>query len=130
MKRLAAFLLLLTGGFSAALAQDDDGSREKDGARDPFTASERMRKNANDRFVPADALSDLPRLEMRGYVEDADGKCVAILEVDGRTSYVVRKGDTINLPLANRSLALRVVEIKNLEVRIEIGELRRVLVVR
>jgi len=136
MNRLAALLLLLSGGLSLVSAQDGDSEEgeapapaEKEKPRDPFTPSDRMRKSAGERFVPADAPARLPALQLRGFVEDAEGRSVALLEVEGST-YVVRKDDTVNLPRANRSLVLRVVDLANLELRIEIGELRRIVVVR
>jgi hypothetical protein len=115
-------LILLAAG---ALAQDKPGEPK----RDPFAPSERMR-DGNERFVARDAPGVLPKLELRGYIEGADGKTVALLEVEGKRVYLVRKDDTVSLPQGGGSLVMRVVAITNLELRVELGELRRVVVIR
>ncbi len=136
MTHRIALLAILAAGLSGALAQEEkpaepapEGTGEE---RDPFAATERMRGGAGDRsrFVPADAPPALPGLALRGYVEDEEGRSVALLEVDGTSTYLVRKDDTVSLPRAGQNLVMRVVEVTNLELHVEIGELKRVVVVR
>jgi len=127
-------LLLLAAGVLVAQEKPKkeeapDRKKVEEPARDPFAPTERMREGG-DGFVPRDAPQVLPGLELRGYIEGADGKAVALLEVEGKRIYLVRKGDSVSLPQGGRSLVMRVVEVNNLELRIEIGELRRVLVIR
>lgn len=123
-----ALLLLLTAG---ALAQDAAENGKKDQpVKDPFAASGRMREGTGERFVPRDMPTQLPELALKGYIEDAAGKTVALLEVGGKGAYLVRKGDTLSLPRQAGNLVMRVVELTNLELKMEIGELRRVVVIR
>lgn len=139
MTKRIALLALLATGLTVAFAQDGKPAEPapapeagEDAERDPFAASDRMRGGAGDRsrFVPADAPPALPGLSLRGYVEDEEGKSVALLEVDGTTTYLVRKDDTVSLPRAGSNLVMRVVQVTNLELHVEIGELKRVVVVR
>jgi len=50
--------------------------------------------------------------------------------VDGKNTYLVRKDDTVSLPRAGQNFVMRIVQVTNLELHIELGELRRVVVVR
>jgi hypothetical protein len=137
-KRLVLLPLLATG-LSAALAQEERPAEPpppapapEEPVRDPFSASDRMREGAGDRsrFVPSEVPPALPGLSLRGYVEDEERKTVALLEVDGKDTYLVRKGDTVSLPRGGQNLVIRIAEVTNLELHVEIGELRRVVVVR
>jgi hypothetical protein len=105
---------------------------KKEPERDPFAATQEMQRRAprGTEFVPHDRPDLLPELALRGYAEDDSGKAVALLEVDGKNTYLVRKGDTISLPRGGPNQVLKIVEISNLELRIEVGELRRVVIVR
>lgn len=144
-----ALLLLLTAALSGALAQEGKPAEpppvspakepaeapagpDEEPGRDPFAASDRMQQGGGDRsrFVPAEAPPSLPGLALKGYVEDEGGNAVALLEVDGKSTYLVRKDDTVSLPRAGQNLVMRVVQLTNLELHVEVGELRRVVVVR
>lgn len=101
---------------------------------DPFSPGAALREAGDQEerrtFVPRDDPEALPQLVLRGYIEDAVGTTVALLEVEGRTTYLVRKGDTVSLPSRGRNTVVRVTELGNLELRVEVGELRREVVVR
>jgi len=131
MRRILLLLLFLAPGVHVAFAQDE-GSADGKAGRDPFAPSERMRDEQGDRaqFVPRDAPNGVPALALRGFIEDGSGNRVALLEVEGGTTHIVRKGDAVNLPRGAQNLVVRVIETGNLELRVEIGELRRVVVVR
>lgn len=147
MRKRIAWLFLLAAGLTNAVAQEDRPAEprrpaaqdpeaapapEGEPERDPFAPSDRMREDPSNRsrFVPADAPPALPGLSLRGYIEDEEGKAVALLEVDGALTYLVRKDDTVSLPRAGQNLVMRVIALTNLELHVEIGELRRVVVVR
>jgi hypothetical protein len=104
------------------------------GGADPFSPGEGLREAGEQEegrtFVPDDSPDRLPQLALRGYIEDGLGKAVALLEVEGRTTYLVSKDDTVSLPMRGRNTVIRVVEVGNLELRVEVGELRREVVVR
>lgn len=139
--RLATTILILLiaapAWLTVALAQDAEPPRkekqEKKAApeRDPFSETAETRRRARGtEFVAQDRPDLLPALALKGYAEDKDGQAVALLEVGGKTTYLVRKGDTVSLPEKGTSQVLKVVEISNLELRVEVGELRRVVIVR
>lgn len=105
---------------------------EQEPGRDPFAPSEMMRTitGAPSGFVPSDQPRSLPGLFLKGYVEDEEGTTCALLGVEGAATYLVRKEDTISLPRGAQNLVMRIVDVTSLELRVEIGELRRVVVVR
>ena len=96
--------------------------------RDPFSPSEKMRnqteEGAGARFVPREGAGPLPKLALRGYIEDAGGNTVALLEVEGSATYLVRAGDTVTLPSRRGNEVIRVMEVGNLSLRVQIGELK------
>jgi len=133
MNKRIAFLFLLAAGLTGAFAQEKDPDEPGEApARDPFAATEKMREGSGERsrFVPTDTPPAVPGLALKGYVEDEGGQAVALLEVDGKNTYLVRRDDTISLPRAGQNFVMRVVQVTNLELHIEIGELKRVVVVR
>lgn len=140
MTKRIALLFLLVAGLPGALAQEDRpveprepvAPADEEPGRDPFAASEKMREGVGERsrFVPSETPPALPGLALRGYVEDENGNAVALLEVDGKNTYLVRKDDTVSLPRAGQNFVMRVIQVTNLELHIEMGELRRVVVVR
>ena len=128
-KRRPAFALLAlaTLFLATALAQ------EKEEERDPFAPSGRLQVQPGadpTGFVRTDETDLLPQLALRGYVEDADGNAVALLEVSKGVTHLVRAGDTVSLSQRRGNLVLRVKEINNLSLLVEVGELRQVVVVR
>ena len=141
-RRHTLFSLLLLAGLlagslvSGAARADDEVPAPKPPApeRDPFSPSGRVRDASQTppppRFVPQEAPDALPQLALRGYVEDADGKTVALLEVNGAHTYLVREGDTVSLPVRGRNAVIRVSKVSNLALHVEVGELRREVVVR
>ena len=142
MRRHTFLFLLLASGLllgclvaGAAHADDEEPTPKPPAAeRDPFSPSGRVREGsetpARPRFVPQDAPDALPQLALRGYVEDAEGMAVALLEVDGGQTYLVRAGDTVSLPMRGRNAVIRVSKVSNLALHVEVGELRREVVVR
>ena len=69
-------------------------------------------------------------VRLRGYVEDSAGASLAILEVDGRDTYLVRKDDTVSYHAGRRTVVLKVIAVSNLQIVVEVGRLRRAIVVR
>ncbi|MHC4972573.1 MAG: hypothetical protein ACYTG3_09595 [Planctomycetota bacterium] len=135
---ITLLLIAAPAWFTAVLAQETEPPKEapkkeekKQPERDPFSETQETRRRARGtEFVPQERPDLLPGLSLRGYAEDGDGKAVALLEVDGKTTYLVRKGDTVSLPRGGPGQVLKIVDINNLELRVEVGELRRVVIVR
>jgi hypothetical protein len=106
---------------------------QEDGERDPFAPRAGMQTpTAGDPtgFVRTDETGRLPQLALRGYIEDGDGNAVALLEVSKGATYLVRQGDTVSISQQRGNVVLRVREISNLSLLVEVGELRQVYVVR
>jgi hypothetical protein len=121
-----ALLAVATLFLATALAQEAE-------ERDPFAPSGRLQAPPGadpTGFVRTDETELLPQLALRGYVEDADGNAVALLEVAKGVTHLVRAGDTVSLSQRRGNLVLRVKEISNLALLVEVGELRQVVVVR
>jgi len=95
-------------------------ARGQDDARDPFALPDR--KGLARGVVPA----ALPTLVRRGFIETAGGERLALLDIDSKRTYLVRKGDA----LTHGELTLRIAEIDKLGLRIEVGENGRTVVVR
>jgi hypothetical protein len=121
---LSVLALLVTSG----VAED-----EKTPERNPFAAPPGVRAPGNDepaRFVPRERPAGVPALSLRGYVEDADGKACALLDVGGKQVYLVREHDEVSIPQDGENLVLRIAKISNLSLQLKVGELKRVVVVR
>jgi hypothetical protein len=121
---LAILALLVTAG----LAQD-----EKAPERNPFAVPPGVQAPNNGdatQFVPRDRPAGVPPLSLRGYVEDKEGKACALLDVGGKQVYLVREKDEVSIPQGADNLVLRITKVSNLSLQLEMGELRRVVVVR
>ena len=110
----------------------DKGNGE---ARDPFSASSVMQEQANLtggglQFLPGAAEDKVPRLHLRGYVEDESGTAMALVEVEKHDVFLVRQGDDISLQQGTSNLVLRVVSVTHRSVVVEAGTLGHVIVVR
>jgi hypothetical protein len=110
-------------------------AREPIPERDPFSTSGLMAEEAQRRgsgleFYPAQEMRAVPRLILRGFVEDETHVPIALLEVDQEGVYLVRAGDTISIQHRGASSVLKVQKITNLSVFVEVGSLGQVIVVR
>ncbi len=72
--------------------------------RDPFAVDAT-------RAAGTGELKRLPRLELRGWLESAQGTRIALLEVEKGTTYLVREGDELVLHHQGRSWRLLVQRI-------------------
>ena len=121
---LAILALLVTAG----VAQE-----EKETERNPFAAPPGVRAPGSadtTQFVPRDRPAGVPPLSLRGYIEDAEGNTCALLDVGGKQVYLVREKDEVSIPQGSENLVLRIVRVSHLSLQLEMGELRRVVVVR
>ena len=106
---------------------------QENGERDPFAPRGGMQTPTggdSSGFVRTDETGRMPQLALRGYIEDGEGNAVALLEVSKGSTYLVRRGDTVSISQQRGNVVLRVKEIDNLSLLIEVGELRQVYVVR
>lgn len=84
----------------------------QDGA-DPFAASDSLRRGE-----PSRSRATLPSLSRTGFIEDKDKNAIALLEIDGKQTHLLRKGDTITLSAGN---VLKVTELNHREIHLEIA---------
>ena len=125
---LSILALLVTSG----VAQDKD-QPEAQPERNPFAAPPGVRTpNSGEAtaFVPRERPAGVPTLSLRGYVEDKDGRTCALLDVGGKQVYLVREKDEVSIPHGGENLVLRITKVSNLSLQLEVGELRRMVVVR
>ncbi len=80
-------------------------------------------------FQPAESVR-VPNLRLRGIVVGRDGRKAALLEVQGMGTFVVREGDRIGLRPAHANAAIRVIRIDRMQVEVEAGAMRQVILVR
>ena len=116
-------------------ADSDNSSADGEATRDPFSPSSVMHEQANRgggglQFLPGTAEDKVPRLHLRGYVEDAMGTSLALVEVENHDIFLVRQGDDISLQQGTSNLVLRVVSVTHRSVVVEAGTLGHVIVVR
>jgi len=104
--------------------------------RDPFAITEEMVRGDANLQASLDFLPDeqakftVPAMMMKGLVMAEDGNYVAVLDIEGYGSKVVRKGDTIGLQGSGDDAAIRIKEITSLQIVVEAGKVGKVIVVR
>lgn len=101
--------------------------------RDPFETTRRMREAAQVQQPQASrprGVPTLPELTLRGTAQGSDRPAVAILEVDGGETVVVREGETIGLAGGGPGAEMRVTKITQGAVHLQIEELGQTIVVR
>lgn len=110
--------------------------------RDPFTPSTKMyRESGAQTFDPYDENSfvpmstRLPKMWVRGFVNDSNGKRLALLQIQGEeTVYMVSAGDKIGIQtqnnIANPNMVLEIISVDNKQVRVREGNLGQIVVVQ
>lgn len=103
-------------------------------ARNPFAPTARILNggggsSADIGFTPAEGKFKFPRMKLRGTVS-SQGELVALLDITGEGIHVVREGDTIGLYAANKVQVIRVRRINRLNIEVEGGSLKQVIIVR
>ena len=108
--------------------------------RDPFTPSELMFEVASKQsgtaginaygFMRTPSNSAIPKMRMRGYVSQGKDTPLALLEVAGVRTFLIREGDEINIDPSQPNSAIRITEITRLSVTVETGTLGSIRVQR
>lgn len=106
--------------------------------RNPFAPSARVLglsgKSAltgNADFRPNPGAMRLPKLKLRGLVQGkSKGGIVALLEVEKVGVYLVQIGDIIGLPGGSNETVLKVREITELSLIVEVGSLGQLIIIR
>jgi hypothetical protein len=102
--------------------------------RDPFSPSELMYDSAssnaeNHGFFPGPAGSKIPEMKLRG-LKIQDGVYLALLEIKGFGSFMVREGDEFTIDPTQPKNAIRIDKITRLSVTVETGMLGSIRVLR
>lgn len=107
--------------------------------RDPFTPSMLMYAAVGQQaaqapggygFIPSAGIDQVPKMRLRGFVNDDPEKSVALLEVEGAGVYLVRSGDEIGLQAIGRNTVLKIVAIDGQSIKVQTGMINQVIVVR
>lgn len=108
--------------------------------RDPFTPSGLMfdvvGKQANATgidaygFMRSPNSAAIPKMRLRGFVTQDENDPVALLEVAGVRTFLVREGDEINIDPSQPNSAIRITKITRLSVTVETGTLGSIRVQR
>ncbi|AGA89491.1 hypothetical protein Thimo_0651 [Thioflavicoccus mobilis 8321] len=81
-------------------------------------------------FQRTEGETEIPKMTLRGMVMRPGGAKAALLEIAGAGTYVVREGDTIGLYQLGSSSVIRVKRVDRLQVEVEAGSLKQVIIVR
>jgi len=105
--------------------------------RDPFTASDTMyalvgnqaaaAANSGRGFI-AGGADQIPKMRLRGFVNNK--KSVAVLDIEGIGTYLVRENDEIGLQAIGRNTVIKIIEVDGMGVKVQSGTFRQVIVVR
>jgi len=91
-----------------------------------------VRESRQRQFVPAAVLPRrVPAMRLRGIGRLPDTETSKVLlEVDGFGLYVVEKGDTISLQGLATENVIRIKEVSDISIKIEVGSFGEIIVVR
>lgn len=129
------FVLLL---FCLAICNVDLFAEDKDmleKKRDPFANSElivqeSVRRRGQPEFIPSQGGVVIPMLRLRGFIKMTGEQPAALVEAENFGVYVVRTSDTISLQQGTASTVLKVKNITDSSVIVEVGTLGQVIIVR
>ncbi|MBE0439969.1 MAG: hypothetical protein IBX57_09505 [Gammaproteobacteria bacterium] len=105
--------------------------------RDPFSPSTAMFEALNNPAVGQNQLGfmrnqgaqALPKMHLKGFIDKGE-KSIALLEIVGSGTYMVREGDEINIDPRQPYNAIRISEINRLSITVESGFLGAIKVLR
>ncbi|MBL1320125.1 MAG: hypothetical protein COA63_003560 [Methylophaga sp.] len=105
--------------------------------RDPFTPSGLMFEVAskssvfnNKGFTSAPGNSPIPKMRLRGFIDQNQKSPLALLEVAGARTYLVREGDDINIDPSQPNSVIRITKITRQSITVETGLLGAIRVQR
>jgi len=99
--------------------------------RDPFTPSPLMFNEvgkqsgnlASGRSFMRTPNESVPQMRLRGFVDQGNGKSVALLEVGGSRTYLVREGDDITVNPSQANSVIRITKITRHSITVETGSI-------
>lgn len=105
--------------------------------RDPFSPSQAMFDALNNRpagqgqfgFMRNQGAQTIPKMRLKGFIDKGENS-IALLEIVGAGTYMVREGDEINVDPRQPYNAIRISEINRLSITVESGFLGAIKVLR
>ena len=98
--------------------------------RDPFTPSDLMFNVASktsgisaNGFMRSPIDSVIPRMRLRGFIDQDKKEPIALLEVAGARTYLVREGDDININPSLPNSVIRITKITRNSITVETGSI-------
>lgn len=107
--------------------------------RDPFTPSTLMYESVGAQsangggaygFMPSGDGMHVPSMKLRGLLNQSGSDFIALLEVAGVGTFMVREGDEFNIDPSQPKNAIRIDKITRLSVTVETGMLGSIRVLR
>jgi len=123
----------------SAYQSPSNGYLEPSAIRDPFTPSRLMYEivgtqsglaNGAYGFVPSLQGAKIPKMKLRGFIDKEEEEPLALLEIQGAGTFMVREGDEINIDPSQPRQAIRISKITRLSVTVETGTLGSIRVLR
>jgi hypothetical protein len=81
-------------------------------------------------FVPNLKTVKIPKMKLKGFVTNSEGKKIALLEIDGSGTHMVHEGDQINIDPSQPRQAIRISKISRNSVTVETGTLGSIRILR
>lgn len=114
---------------------------QEEAMRNPFAATDKLRQmealpregmaSGDVTFVPGTRVQEkIPKLRLRGHLQGLNGEVLALLEIGGGDTYIVREGDTVGLHDLGIDSVIRVQKISRLHLVVESGSLNQMIIVR
>ncbi len=119
------------------LAEDEPGAGV---LRDPFNSSNNQlapgispNRFNNSTFLPNAQQQKIPTLKLKGVVnldKQKEGDLLALLQIDRKDTFMVRVGDEISYDPTNPTAAIKIMSITRLSVKVQVGNLGNILIIR
>lgn len=81
-------------------------------------------------FQPLQEETVIPRMKLKGLINEGGNKIAALLEIENAGTHIVREGDTVGLYETGTNSVIRIRKINRLNLVVEAGSLGQVLIVR
>ncbi len=88
--------------------------------------AEELKAEMEAKLIQARALA-LPKMKLKGFIRKPNQVVLALLDVTGHGIHIVRKGDSVSLGVKG---IIKIVDINNMSLTIESGEVESRIVVR
>ncbi len=128
--------------FSGYYGGNGNGQVKPNGVmhRDPFTTSNKMygevgvqnalKAGGGQGFIPGYGNQTVPKMKVKGFVNNGGKKAVALLDIEGVGVYLVSKGDEIGLQALGQNTVLKILGVDSNSIKVQSGMINQVIIVR